>query len=196
MLCYQSTRGVVMTKIAVALAGLSLVLVSAHAAPPAAPPAQIEILVQKGKSTRLSGMDYDDKSQQFQFNVRIKNKEMAKSFAKLRATMVVTGKDTTREIYTILDHKESPFDLPLKGMHEFEGNSVSLEYDDNKYAKYGTKYEGYAIVVEDEAGNIVASKASGTSLLKKFAKLRELSVNTRYDDKFKVIPVLPGQPVR
>jgi hypothetical protein len=150
----------------------------------AAPPAQMEIVVQKDKKTRYSGADYDDKSQDFQFTVRIKNKEVNRGFERLKATLLVVGKETTADVFQMLDRTESEFDLPVKGEHEFDGHPVMLEFDDNKYMKHGVKYEGYVVVVRDGKGEIVASKATKASWLKNLDKLETFPPKTKFSSKF------------
>ena len=147
-------------------------------------PPDISIAVSRGKRTRYSGRDYDDKRQNLHLCVKIQNKEMTRDFMKLEADLYLFGKSVTGDTYELLDRAGSEFDLPRRGRHEFQGRSVALDFDDNRYAKYGVKYHGYVVVVRDRTGTIIASKATQGRLLKELEKFKDAETGTTYTRNF------------
>lgn len=151
--------------------------------PATSKPLNLEIVVQKAKKQRPSGTDYDNKSEEFQFNVRINNRDLTRDLTKLSASLYVYGKSVTREAYKLLDRASSTFDLPRSAKHEFHGEPIYLEYDNNEAAQFGVKYEGYVVVVKDASGQIVSFKAVKPSFLKNLDKLEKFKVGDAFDAK-------------
>ena len=174
---------------------------SVRAAPPG-PPAKIDVLVAKGKSTKFNKTDYDNKTQSFQCKVTVRSKEFQRDFRNLRGTLVVLGKQVDGDVRQVLDVATSEFHLPAKGSHVFEGSSVTLSFDDSAYAQYGIKYEGYALVIEDASGAAIFSEATKKTFLQNFPKLRTFDKGACFDTSFTIVkppvgamvvaPVPPG----
>jgi hypothetical protein len=161
------------------LDALSEVQASAWREPP-----DFDISVKKQKDTRYDGTDYDNKSQRFQLNVKITNREWDKDFTGLKAELYAFGQGVTSSDYVLLDTADATFDLPREGEYEFHGGMVSLQFDDNMYAQYGTKYYGYTVVIRDAHDRIVCTKASRTRLGENLEKYRNKRKWTRFDRDF------------
>ncbi len=169
--------------------------VAPMAAPPSPPP-KIDILVAKGKSMKFNKTDYDNKTQNFQCKVSIRSKEFQRSFQNLRATLIVIGKQVDGDARQVLDVATSEFNLPPRGEHCFEGSPVTLNYDDHLSAKYGIKYEGFALLIEDAAGAEFSSQATKNFYLQDFPTLRKMAKGTCFDGSLTVIktPLIGGVP--
>jgi len=146
--------------------------------------ADIDITVLKQKSTGMSGTDYDNKRQSFQILAKIKNSERSLAFEKLKGTLYTFGEAVTIREYVLLDKASVNFDLPTKGDFEFSGRTISLEFDDNRYAQFGTKYYGYLVVIEDADGRTIAEKTSRVSFVKYLEKYKDARPGTRLSRQF------------
>jgi hypothetical protein len=180
---------------AVCLAALCFLPYAAPAASEPAPkstaalttPPKIKALVQKQKSAGMSGRDYDDKMESFQFRAEIESKEFNRDLEGLVAELFVVGKAVTGERYELLDFVKSPFALPRKGKHEIEGRDIRLEFDDNDFAQFGVKYYGYLLVIKDKDGRILLDKTTQKSFLTNLAKLEKLSIGDMFDGGFQIM---------
>ncbi len=147
----------------------------------------LEIVVTKSKSDSLDGSDYDNRQQTFEFTVKIRNKDFSKDLENLNAELYVVGKYVTSNEYVLLDKATSSFGLPRGKEHSFKGNPIELSYDDNKAARFGVKYNGYLVFVQDRDGNILAEKGNKTSFLKYIDKLRNINKEQRFNKKLDII---------
>lgn len=149
----------------VAVVGLGWVAACEAQVAPGLPP-RIDIVAQKARKAKFDGTDYDNVSEQFQMNIKIKNLDGTREVNHLTAHLFVYGKFCAeRNAYQMLDRATSQFDLPRRGEHAFQGETVELQYDDNFSAKYGVKYDGYIVVVKDQEGKVVAGKATKPAYL-------------------------------
>lgn len=164
--------------------GLFLAVAAAQAAPPGA---LLDVKVQKGRSTKRSGTDYDNKMQRLLFTVTVVNKHPAEGFGRLKATLVVIGKSTTQDRFQVLDRAVSEFDLAARGQHVFEGSEVTLDFDDNAYAKYGYKYEGYIVAFDNAGGERVAIRASKPVFERNADTLIGMQPKSFFDDRFRPV---------
>lgn len=154
----------------------------------ALPPEQmLDVTVQKGRSTRSSGTDYDNKTQRLLFTVTVVNKHPVQAFGRLKATLIVIGRETAADRYQILDRVESEFDLPARGRHSFEGDEVILDFDDNAYAKYGVKYAAYVVLFEDPLGNRVAVRSSKSAFEKNIGAITAMKESAFFDSRFRPV---------
>lgn len=146
----------------------------------------LEIVVTKSKTDCLDGSDYDNRQQVFEFTVKIKNKDLSKNLENLSAELYVVGKYVTSNEYVLLDKATSSFGLPRGKEHSFKGSPIELSYDDNQAARFGVKYNGYVVFVQDQDGNILAEKGNKTSFLKYMDKLRNLSKEQRFNKQLDI----------
>ena len=145
-------------------------------------PAQIDVVVKKGLKRGFSGTDYDNQRDVLSFSVSVKNKEFQKEYTNLTAALYVYGRSTTTAYYQLLlKHTSKAFDLPKGKSYEFEGGTISLDYDENYTAKFGVKYAGYVLVVRDESGNVLKAKAMNQSFVTKLEKLDQIQVKAYFD---------------
>lgn len=144
-------------------------------------PAQIDIVVKKGLKRGYSGTDYDNKRDVMSFTVQIKSKEFRTDYKTLKATLYVYGRNTSTQLFQLLLKESSELDLPRGGSHEFDGGTLSLEYDDNYSAQFGVKYAGYVLVIRDEQGAVVKAKSTNQSFVNNVDKLDEIGVGSSFD---------------
>ena len=134
-------------------------------------PPNIDIAVSKGKQTTES---YGVVKQNMSFSVIIKNKEPSKAFNSLSARLYVFGKAIGSGSYILLDRSTNvTFNLPVNGKFNFSGEPFWCRNDSQDW---GTKYEGYGVVVRDAEGNTLVTKTTKEGLLKNPKKLDDFSI--------------------
>ena len=145
-------------------------------------PPNLEIIAQKSKRTRVIGKtDVDDKTQTFQFTVRIRNREPVREFTGWTAHLYVYGKSVRNDWFRMLDRTNATFNLSKGGEFSFEGRPVVLQYDDQEDMQYGVKYDGYVIAIKDSDGKVVLSKSVKPAFLKILDKVEALEIDDAFD---------------
>lgn len=156
----------------------------APGAAPAKGKALLELKVLKGKGQRRDKSDYDNKSQNVVMKVGIKSRELQRSYTDVKARIYVLGEEARTNLsdrhYKIISFKEHTFDLPPGKVTSFETPPATLRFDDNAAAKFGIKFYGYLLEIQ-EGDEIIASKSSPSTLLKFAGSVREAqSQGSRY----------------
>jgi hypothetical protein len=142
----------------------------------------LEIVAQKAKRTRVSGKsDYDDKTETFQFTVKVRNREPLREFTGLTADLYVYGKSIRNDWFRMLDRTNATFNLSKGGEFSFQGRAVVLQYDDHATMQYGVKYEGYVIAIKDSADKVVLAKSVKPAFLKILDKMAALEIDDAFD---------------
>lgn len=135
----------------------------------------------RSRSVRIKGGDWDDKTEQIQFDLCIRNNSMSKPTGDLSATFYVIGEDAgQRKKYKLLQKEEIDFSLEPRGTHTATTPEIKLKWD-NTDAIFGEKYRGWVMLVKDDAGEVVSESAS-SSFLDSTAYLEEMSVGDYLDD--------------
>jgi len=129
-------------------------------------PPNLEIVVLKGATTKMdySMGDEDDMTDSFRFTIKVRNKEK-RDFSQLTVIFTVYARVLGGHgSGTTVDNGRGTFDLPGQGEFTLQGQPVTLSYDKN--FGHGTRYDGYAVIVKDASGQVVASKANKPPCLK------------------------------
>lgn len=129
--------------------------------------AQIALAAQKitvdavrNKKTRIAGGDFDDKTDQISFTVKLTNPDTRISLNDLKAEFYVLAQGmANRKSFELLGRDESSFSLPPRGTHSFVTGEVTTVWD-NTGAIFGSKYDGWAILIRDKDGNLLLKKAT------------------------------------
>lgn len=149
----------------------------------AGPPPKIDIVVLKNKSTGKDGTDYDNVKSTFRCQAEIQNKEFRIAFTNLTVEMYVFGQEVTTKSLKLIDRSTANVaSLPPKNKAIVSGSDITLQYDENEVARFGTKYGGYLVVVKDASGAIIASKAAKSSMLKNYDIIRNTQINSTVKD--------------
>lgn len=147
---------------------------SATEPPRTAPPVPVstrpylmDVRVSSGKSDRLSQAEYffDDRLLRLRFSVDITSRETTRELAGAKGTLIVLGKSVVdTRLYGVLGREEFSFDLSLRNPFHFDGKMITTEYDDKGTgSKYGYRYLGYVLVLQDASGAIIRADASPES---------------------------------
>jgi len=137
--------------------------------------------VDRSRSLRTKGGDWDDKTEKIQFDLSIRNNSMSKPTGELSAMFFVVGEDAgERNKFKLLQKEEMNFSLEARGTHEATTEEITLKWD-NTDAIFGEKYRGWVLQVRDDAGEVV-SEAASSSFLRSTAYLEEMKVGDYLDD--------------
>ncbi len=121
---------------------------------------RLEIRINNGKNDRLAkDGDYDNRTAALQFKVSIENEERNFDIVDAKATLLIFGKSVFDSGRLKVMSRES-FDLsvPEGATAVLNGEEVVFKYDDNDSAKFGHKYGGYLVVIQNEGGKIIGHK--------------------------------------
>lgn len=89
-----------------------------------------------------------------------------------KATVIVLGRAVAKSRTVYVFHTQSkklPAIEPGESF-EFEIKDLKDKYLDDKDKSYGAKYSGYAVIIEDADGEVIASKSMPSSLIEKYSK--------------------------
>ncbi len=140
------------------------------------------------RNGRSPDEDYDDRRLKLKPAVTISNTDRVARTKAAKVTVLILGRPVLdRSSYAVLGRED--FSLAVMAPLEkrvFKLKSITTEYDNKGYAKYGSKYLGYAVLIHEDDCQVLFSKSSPTSLAKNFgAMLLELEKGSRYNKRLK-----------
>lgn len=145
-----------------------------------------EISYTSGKSSRTSKREqYDDKTLKLRPTVSVKNRDSSASAKNLKVTLLLVGSPVNETSLYYVFTKQTKKTGLIEAGESFvaEYSSLVTEYDDKGYSKFGAKYHGYVIIVQNARGSVVASKSIPSTLItkhgKKFLELKAKQCYTR-----------------
>lgn len=152
---------------------------------------RFEVDVSSGKRQRGTGYDYsDEKKVSMEPTVVIKNPMPNIRTRAVKVTAFVLGRPVAdRNAYHVFS-KES-FDLPsLEGGKEgvLQMKPISHMFDDRGSYRYGARYLGWVVVIEDEDGGVIMTQSVPAAIAEKYGrKFLTLDAGSTYDDKLRVL---------
>jgi hypothetical protein len=125
--------------------------------------------VATGKNRKKSGTDdFDDKRVNLDPVITITNQATKISSREAKVTTLFLGRPVA-DGSVLHVFRKSTFDLPSLlpvGSMEFKVGKISAAYDTRGYARFGSRYAGYVVLIHDADGkNILYSKSVPTSLV-------------------------------
>jgi hypothetical protein len=145
-------------------------------------PWRLAVRVSSGKNDRHSNddamLDFDDRRQQLEPGVTIKNEETDRALENAKGFLLVLAKNVndTSEL-RVLGREEFSASLKPGESMIHEGNPIKLIYDDKAYAKFGWKYYGYLMVLKDHKGRQIAARSVPETLVKSAQNAESLKEN-------------------
>jgi hypothetical protein len=137
--------------------------------------------VTRMKRSRTEGGDFDDKRDRIEMKVKISNSDNKLSADKLKGEIYIFGESILdRTAVKLLGAQQFEFSLPPRGTHELVTEEVETMYDTTG-ARFGHKYEGWVLKVQDSAGQLILAKGSSPTLLKGIEKAPSLTKDKSYD---------------
>lgn len=121
---------------------------------------QLECLVERSRSVRIEGGDFDDRTERVCLDVTITNKNWSQPAGDLRGTIYIFGESVhDRKACKLLQKETFPFDLEKRGSFKTTTPEVELKWDKTG-ASFGDKYRGWVLRVESASGELVIEEKS------------------------------------
>lgn len=152
---------------------------------------KLEISALRARKTRIEGGDWDDKTEWVSLTIRIRNLELNKDLTGLTAHYWIFGKSVIdRKVYKVIQVGEFSFSLSsARDGREIthESEEVILRWD-NTDARFGERYDGWLIVVENAEREVVAVKSTNPAWERDFDSAFSLQKNGHVDSRFRSAP--------
>ncbi len=146
---------------------------------------RVKVEALRTRSNKIAGGDWDDKTDRIAFTVKCVNSDTVLGFSDCTAEFYIFAQNILNPKSFMLLLKESfTFSLPPLGAHEFSTGEAVTRYDPNG-ARFGAKYEGWALVIRDKSDKIIMTKASPPAWLPVADKLKTLTVKSSYGHDLK-----------
>ena len=141
---------------------------------------KVKAIVQKPSS---KGMDYDDKFQTIKSRISISNESLA-DVSGLEGEIYIIGKSVSgTKDYRLFKIAKTAGISILKGKKYLSDEyTCKVQYDSNLWMKFGHKYEGYLLVLKDNAGEILMKKGNPAKFDRAADKIMKLEENSLFDD--------------
>lgn len=146
---------------------------------------RVQLQVNRNKSTRIAGGDWDDKTDRISFSIKFANSDTRQAFDGCQAEFyVLTQSILNPRAFQLLQAEKFTFSLPARGAHAQETPEVVTRYDKTD-AKFGMKYNAWVCVVRDAEGKVLMKKTSLNSWLPVAERLSEKSAGAFFDRELK-----------
>jgi hypothetical protein len=158
-------------------------------------PSKLEIEMVRLKQSRIEGGDWDDKVDHITLKAKLQNPDTKLSAEKLHGTIYLFADSIlTRGNRLLLGRYSFDCELGPRAERSFTTAEFSCAYDTTD-ARFGYKYAGWVLQLQDAKGKTQFVKASAPSLEKAsehFAKLKDKAV---YDRDFKLKSETAGRGI-
>lgn len=136
---------------------------------------RLDIKFASGKGDRRTDVYFDERTQELVPGVTIESREQTFEVKDATVTVITFGKHvTTRNELKVLSREAFKLTLAAGKTAEWSGKKIKLEYDDEDSFRYGHKYAGYLIIVQNDQGRI--TNVAGTTA---FAKKAEAAMRVK-----------------
>jgi hypothetical protein len=137
------------------------------------------------KKVRIQGWDWDDKTDQLSFTVKLTNTDTRTAFNDCRAEFYIFAQSVVdRNAYRLVGSEQFDFSLPPRAVHRFSTQEVITRWD-STVARFGAKYDGWALIVRDSAQQVICKKATNAQWIAVADKLNTLAGGKFYDRTLK-----------
>ncbi len=151
---------------------------------PAKPKLQLAYEVDRARSLRTAGGDWDDKQDRISLRLKLKNLNFRHGFDGLRADLYLIGQSIfDRKAFKLLQKDTFEFDLAPSGTFEATTPQITLKWDDTN-ARFGDKYRGWVLRIFDAANEKVLDVQSSQAFSSTDG-LEALKVNQYFDKEFR-----------
>jgi hypothetical protein len=146
---------------------------------------RVQLQVNRNRSTRIGGGDWDDRTDRITFSVKFTNGDTRQAFDGCEAEFYVIAQNILNpRAYQLLQVEKFTFSLPARGTHSLQTPEVVTRYDKTD-AKHGAKYDAWVCVVRDSSGKVLMKKTSLPSWLPVADRLNEMSLGKSFDRQLK-----------
>ena len=148
--------------------------------------------VVRKRSNKIAGGDWDDKTDRIAFTVKLANADTAAGFSDCKGEFYIFAQNILNpKSYRLLSKEDFAFSLPPRGTHEFSTAEAVTQYDPTG-ARFGAKYEGWAMVIRDKSDKIIMKRGTPPAWLAAADKLKTLAVKSSYEHDLKPVSLPAG----
>jgi hypothetical protein len=145
--------------------------------------ARVEIAVQRSRSSRVKGGDWDDKLDKVSVEVKVRTMDLNRPIEGLVARYWVFAKAINDpKAFKVILQGDFPVNLtsaPAGREAIHQSKEATLRWD-NTQITFGERYEGWLVVVLNAEGEVVASRSSKPSWEQNVAKAGNLKAGKYY----------------
>lgn len=164
-------------------------------------PAQVDIVVRQNKSSDSESEYTEDRGRRapsndpnqsnlkrkkttkesFKIEAKIKSKEFKRTFKNCTAQVYVLGRDANdSKSYTLVATKQEKFDLNPGKITVVQTDAVTLTSIKDGKKESGKEYGGYLVVIRDADGDVIKTKATKSSVLRKLDLLSKAKTGEKF----------------
>lgn len=131
------------------------------------------------------------------YNFNIHNREVSRDLQNARGMAITLGKDTSASGNDTIVLQKEIFDVNVRAQSKIvhSTNPVRLTYGQGIGPSYGVKNDGYVLIIQDGAGNILFTEASpdaNAKFTKEIIAIREVPCIVDRDFKIKPDSIVPS----
>lgn len=142
---------------------------------------KVEISVDNDVKRSTVGSDIDNVHEQVKFKVEVKKTSRNPFPMGYEVIFCALAEDIRYKEFILADKKVEKFSLKKQNdVYSFTGADLHFEHDPDP--AWGTKYDGYLVVVQTENGDVLATKGR-EKYIKSLHVLKDAKVGARYDKK-------------
>jgi len=130
------------------------------------PKFDIKVKVEIDTKTK-SGQTYRNKQQTVWGTVTIEKKNREPCSKQFKATLMLISKDRKNGDLKIMSKKSHSFSVETENKTVFTGEESELKqynWASSSSGRTGSEYDGYLVVIENDAGNIITTKSNSKTL--------------------------------
>lgn len=150
---------------------------------------RVQVDAQRSRKTRITGGDFDDKTDRITFTVKLTNADTKAAFNDCNGEFYVWAQGIVdRRAYRLLSVDKFTFSLPPRGTHSLESTEGTTMFDTTG-VRFGARYDSWVLVVRDSADEVIFKKSTSPPWLLVADKMGALNANAYYDRNLKLVPM-------
>jgi hypothetical protein len=150
------------------------------------PKLDIDIDVDIDTDTKYSTYSHDEKSDTAKCTVTVKKTNKEPCNRTFTANIYLFAKTQRGDDYWVISQEEAVF--PITGECDeffFKCPAATVEFTDSAYTdRRGYRYEGYLLIIEDEAGEMIAVESNRGELESHWKAIKGARKGTQFDEDF------------
>jgi hypothetical protein len=151
---------------------------------------RVQVDAVRSKKTRTEGGDFDDKLDRIIFTIKFKNTDTKAEFPDCKGEFYVLAQNiVNRKAFQLLGVEKLAISLPALGTQEATTEEMTTTFDTTG-ARFGSKYDGWVLVVRDSTGKVIMKKSTNPSWLPVAEKLGTMPVKSYFDQNLKKLTVV------
>lgn len=149
------------------------------------PVIEISVDVDLNRDSEYSSENYDRKSEAVKCSVVLEKTNKEPCSRKFSVHIYVFAKKEKGDTRWLISHVKESASFESEKSVQFKTPSATVQYIKSLYSdSRGFRYEGYLVVVEDDAGQVVAMESNQGKYEKNWSKIKGASKGAQFDRDF------------